>query len=175
MKDFAIIYSSKTGNTRKVAEALWAAAPERCDIFQAESAPALDNYKVLFLGYWVDKGSPNAKMKELLLGLDNKNIVFFQTLGAEPKSNHAMACFANAGKLVQPSCRIMGALSIRGAIDPQLIAAMQKLPQGHPHAPSAESRARWEAAAPHPDAADLEEAKQFMLQTISMFDRFYKA
>ena len=43
-------------------------------------------------------------------------------------------------------CKVLGTLSIRGAIDPALIAMMRKMPAGSPHSPSPESEARWAAA-----------------------------
>ena len=68
-------------------------------------------------------------------------------------------------------CKVLGTLSIRGAIDPALIAMMRKMPAGSPHSPSPESEARWAAAASHPDAADLAKAKSFMQGFLAMYDK----
>ena len=54
MKDFLIVYSSKTGNTEKVAKKFYEAAGERCDLAAVKQVPAVDDYKVIFAGYWVD-------------------------------------------------------------------------------------------------------------------------
>lgn len=175
MKDFLICYSSKTGNTAKVARAMYDAAPERCDIFKADEMPSVEGYKVLFVGYWLDKGVPDKKAQEFIATIgQNKRIVFFQTLGAEPLSAHALAAFANAGKLLDTSCQVIGALSIRGAIDPNLIKAMMKLPPENPHAPNDESKARWAAASTHPDDNDLAETKTYMEKTIALCDKYMK-
>lgn len=88
--------------------------------------------------------------------------MLFQTLGADPASDHAVSSLVNAGVLMNKDCKVLGTLSIRGAIDPALIAMMRKMPAGSPHSPSPESEARWAAAASHPDAADLAKAKSFM-------------
>ena len=56
MKDFLIVYSSKTGNTEKVAKKFYDVAGERCDLAAVKQVPAVDDYKVIFAGYWVDKG-----------------------------------------------------------------------------------------------------------------------
>lgn len=55
MKDFLIVYSSKTGNTEKVAKKFYEAAGERCDLAAVKQVPAVDDYKVIFAGYWVIK------------------------------------------------------------------------------------------------------------------------
>ena len=60
---FLIVYSSRTGNTRQVAEALYAAAPDGSTISNVETAPAADDYDVIFVGYWMDRGTADEKSK----------------------------------------------------------------------------------------------------------------
>ena len=127
MKDFLIVYSSKTGNTEKVAKKFYEVAGERCDLAAVKQVPAVDDYKVIFAGYWVDKGEPDKDMQEFLQTLDNKKVVLFQTLGAEAYSEHGISSLANAGRYLGTGCKVVGTLSIRGAIDPKLIETMMKM------------------------------------------------
>lgn len=173
MKDFLIVYSSKTGNTEKIAKALYTAAEERCDIATVHSAAATEKYKVIFAGYWVDKGEPDKEAKKFLQTLTEKKIVLFQTLGAEAESDHGVSAFANTGKYLNRSCKVIGTLSIRGAIDPKLIKGMLKMPPGHPHAPTEESKKRWLDASTHPDEYDIKKAESYMRKFIAFYDRFY--
>ena len=129
MKDFLIVYSSKTGNTEKVAKKFYEVAGERCDLAAVKQVPAVDDYKVIFAGYWVDKGEPDKDMQEFLQTLDNKKVVLFQTLGAEAYSEHGISSLANAGRYLSTGCKVVGTLSIRGAIDPKLIETMMKMPE----------------------------------------------
>ena len=57
-----VVYSSRTGNTRKIAEAIAAVLPG-CEIHPVESAPAPEGYDLVAVGYWVDKGMPDAQAK----------------------------------------------------------------------------------------------------------------
>lgn len=174
MQDFLIIYDSKTGNTEKVANSLAKAAGERGCLSKCNDNVAWENFSVLFIGYWVDRGEPNKTIKEFMKKIHNKKIVLFETLGAEPHSEHAQTCFANTGKYLSPDNHILGTLAIRGAIDPALIAAMRKMPIDSPHAPSKESEERWAAAASHPDAEDLVKTEAYMKHFMEMYDKFYK-
>lgn len=174
MQNILVVYSSRTGNTKKVAEAICTAAPERCVLKEVKEVVTLEPYKLIVAGYWVDKGGPNEDMKNFLPQLNGKTIALFQTLGADPKGEHGFGGMINAGKYLSPETKILGGLSIRGAIDPKLIAAMSKFTEDHIHAPSAETKARWTAASTHPDEADLEEAKSFMLKLLNLLDKFYK-
>lgn len=175
MQKFLIVYCSKTGNTEKVAHALAAAVPERCDCCRVSETEDLENYDVIFAGYWVDRGAPIKEMQEFLRSLHGKKVVLFQTLGAEPYSEHGVTSLANAAKYLNPDCNVIGTLSIRGAIDPQLIAQMEKFPPGTPHAPTEENRKRWAEAAVHPNEEDLANCKAYMVKFMRFYDRFYRS
>ncbi|MGP1586650.1 MAG: flavodoxin family protein [Schwartzia sp. (in: firmicutes)] len=162
MKKILIVYSSKTGNTEKVARALFEAGGEDCDLLPVEKAEDTAGYQVVFAGYWVDRGEPDKKMQRFLAERKGEKIVLFQTLGAEPDSEHAMTSFANAGKYLSPDNKILGIFSVRGAIDPKLIEWMRSLPKDNPHGANPASEKRWADAATHPDAADLEATKKYM-------------
>ena len=100
--------------------------------------------------------------------------MLFQTLGAEAYSAHGVSALANAGRYLSTSCKVVGTLSVRGAIDPKLIEAMMKMPEGHPHAPTEESKKSWKDASTHPDEADLEAAGAYIQKFIAFYDKFYK-
>lgn len=55
---------------------------------------------------------------------------------------------------------------------------MMKMPEGHPHAPTEESKKRWKDASTHPDEADLEAAgayiKNLLLFMISFINKRHK-
>lgn len=174
MQDFLIVYDSKTGNTEKVAKALAEGAGARCVLAKVDEAPAADAFAVVVAGFWVDRGAPNAKMKKYLSTLHNKKLVLFQTLGADPASDHAVSALVNAGVALNSDCKVLGTLSIRGAIDPVLIEMMRKMPAGGAHSASPESEARWAVASTHPDAEDLAKARSFMAGFIAMYDKYLK-
>ena len=169
-----VTYSTLTGNTKKVAEAVFEAVSGEKEIMDIKSIKETDGYDRIFVGYWVDKGEPDKDMQEFLQTLDNKKVVLFQTLGAEAYSDHGVSALANAGRYLSTSCKVVGTLSVRGAIDPKLVEAMMKMPEGHPHAPTEESKKRWKDASTHPDEADLEAAGAYIQKFIAFYDKFYK-
>ncbi len=162
---FLITYSSRTGNTRKIAEALYHAAPDGSRLAPIEDTPPADDFDILFIGYWMDKGGPDAKAKAYLSTLKEKKIVLFETMGADPTGEHAYVGFANAALYLSPDCRVLGVFASQGAIDPNLLAMMRKLPKGSPHnSPQMEAVAQ--EAAKHPDTADLARAEEYMMQFV---------
>ena len=161
MRKWAVIYSSVTGNTKKVAEAI-AGAAESADIFRVQDAPQdLSGYDIVAIGYWLRLGQPDALTLKYLAKVENARVVFFQTHGAEPQSEHAITAFARAGYNLGPGCEILGTFGCMGKINPELLARRQAAAPNDPHG-GAESRERWERAAAHPDAQDLQAAQELV-------------
>ena len=165
-----IIYSSLTGNTKMVAEAMLAALPPETLCCPVKSAPAPDNFDLLILGFWVDKGQADQLTLDYLNKIENKKVAFFFTLGAYPDSDHANEVAAATEKILQKGQNnILGHFRCQGKVDPGLIERMNKmLPPDHPHGQmSPERRARLEEAAKHPDKNDLINAGQFVQTMLS--------
>lgn len=85
-----ILYSSLTGNTKSVAEAMASVMPEGTPCVPVKEAPEnLADYDNVFVGFWVDRGTANKEAAKLIETLTNPNIVFFATLGMYADSDHA--------------------------------------------------------------------------------------
>ena len=155
----AVIYSSKTGNTKKVAEAILQEMPEGTEFHDVASVPADASFDLVAMGYWIDKGTANQEAMDFMGSISATRVFSFFTLGAAPDSEHADTCRDNSTALYGENCEIIGTYCCQGAIDPKLTAWMEKLPAEHPHAPDAERRKRWADAAAHPNQADFDAAR----------------
>lgn len=150
-----IVYSSCTGNTRMVAEALAETSGIPC--FAVRHAPNPDEYDLLALGFWVRKGLPDARAQRYMARVSGKLVFFFGTLGAWPHSEHARRCMAATHELLQAGGNtVVDGFLCQGKINPQVVAATQR--KGS-HPMTAERRARQLEAERHPDAADLTAAR----------------
>ena len=163
-----VVYSSLTGNTKKVAEAVAEVVPG-CDLFPVQEAPAsVEGYDLVIAGYWVDKGMPDGRTCKWLEGVKNARVAFFGTLGAWPDSDHARDCMAKGEALVKEPARgntVFGSWLCQGRIDPKVIEVMARMAADvHPMTP--ERKARIEEAAKHPDAADCRRAQEFIRKVL---------
>ncbi|MDD3115030.1 MAG: flavodoxin family protein [Anaerovibrio sp.] len=158
-----VIYSTLTGNTQKIAEAIAGALPMGTPCTSIENMPEeLDSYDLVFAGYWVDKGGPDAKSKELLGKLTNPHVALFATLGAYPDSDHAKKSLDNGAEALRYPDREAGRFICQGKVDPKLVEAMSKqFPQGHPHGMNPERIKRLKDASVHPDEQDCDRAQAF--------------
>jgi flavodoxin len=154
-----IVYSSRTGNTRKIAEAILTVMPEGTALFPVENAPDPSDYDFVALGFWVDKGAPDCAMLKYMGQIREKNVGLFATLGAWPNSEHALDCMKKATNLLSGS-RVLGTFICQGKIDPELLATMEKMGKNSPHPMTEERKTRIAEAAKHPNEADCEAARK---------------
>lgn len=153
-----VVYSSLTGNTKMVAQAI--AEELRGTLAAVEEMPDASGYDLTAVGFWVDKGTADAKSAAYLKTLIGRKVALFATLGADSASEHARQSLENAAALLDASNVVVGRFICRGKVDPKLIEKMAKLfPEGNPHGMNEERRARHQAASTHPDAQDLAAAK----------------
>lgn len=158
-----VVYSSLSGNTKKVAEAISQVLPD-CDLIPVEDAPSdLSKYGLTAVGWWAAKGAPDAKTRAWLKGIHDSRLAFFGTLGALPASDHAKDCMANIESLAMEPARgntVLGSWMCQGRIDPKVVEVMRKLALPI-HQDLLKHPERFEEASRHPDESDCLAAQDF--------------
>lgn len=161
-----IVYSSVTGNTKKVAEAIAQVLDRTAELYPVEAAPSADPYDLVVVGFWVNRGTADQKAQAYLRSIHGKNVALFATLGAYPDSDHAAESMQNAAALLAADNKVVGAFICQGKINPRLIEKFKELPAGHPLAVTPAQEARHREAAKHPDEADLRNAQAFIKEIV---------
>lgn len=169
---YIVLYSSRTGNTKKIAEAISSVLPVATPCLPVGEAPAdLNAYDCVFAGFWVDRGSADPEAQQLLRRLEHPRVALFATLGADPRSEHAADSLRNAAALRPGGQPPVHSFICQGKVDPQLIEQMKKMfPAGHPHAVDEKREALHKEASKHPDEADLAAAKAFATETVKRLE-----
>lgn len=156
-----VVYSSVTGNTKMVAEAIAEELGAEQAVFPVDQAPIDVACDLIAVGFWVNRGSADIKTAKYLEQLKNKNVALFATLGAYPDSQHAIDSIKNAAQILDESNTVVGSFICQGKVNPKLVEKMaEKFPKGHSHEITAERRERHKAASTHPDENDLMNAKK---------------
>lgn len=155
----AIVYSSKTGNTKKVAEAIFDCLDGVKALYDVREAPEPNEFDWLILGFWVNRGLPEKEMINYMEQIRNKNISIFMTLGAYPDSTHAKKVMAEVSSLLAVHNQVAGQFICQGKIDPALTERLYRLPKDHPHYMDEGRIERHKEAAKHPDSDDLARAQ----------------
>lgn len=167
-----VVYSTLTGNTKKVAEGIFSALPEGAECRDVKEAPSPDGYDLILPGFWVDKGRADKAMLDYFEKIKNKKTAFFFTLGAYPDSEHADEVAADTQKRLEDNGnQVLGHYRCQGKVDPALLERMKTmLPPDHPHVQmTPERKARLEEAAKHPDDGDVARARDFAGELLKHF------
>ncbi len=151
----SIVYSSKTGNTKKVASAI--SEVLGVPTYHLTDAPLPSEYDLLYLGFWVDKGTADKQTQAYIASIKGEKIALFGTLGAYPDSDHAIECKQRVEELVSENNQCVGVFLCQGKIDSSLTKAFQG--KGSPHPMTPERMARHLESQKHPDENDLKNAQ----------------
>lgn len=154
-KPWLVVYSSLTGNTKMLAEAVLEALPAGSEIFSVEDAPMADDYEKVAIGYWADKGTADKKAMEYMNKVTNSKVFVFATLGAYPDSAHAQDVLNRGAALLGAGCTVLGKFICQGKLSEALMARAKARPADHPHAATPERMKRWADASTHPDEQDF--------------------
>jgi flavodoxin len=164
-----IVYSSKTGNTRKLAEGIHRSLAETLGtvrIAAVEEDPDPAGASWVLVGFWADRGNADQKALRYLQALEGRRIGLFGTLGAYPDSDHAGDIRKKVQDQAAEKNTVLGCFLCQGRIDPALTERFKNLPADNPHAMTEERMKRHLEAAKHPDEKDIEAAAAACLSMV---------
>ena len=93
---YAIVFSSRTGNTALLAQTIRDTLPGDCLYFGTPDPKALEA-ETVYVGFWTDKGSCDDRTRIFLKNLQNTKIALFGTAGyAAPDYIHSILKQAEA-------------------------------------------------------------------------------
>jgi len=155
-----IVYSSQTGNTRKLAEAVFEMLSGDKALYPVDEAPDPSGYDFIAVGFWLMGGKPDPQSSEYLSKVGKKPLFLFATHGAGAGSDHAIHG-TELAKSLAPESDIRGTYSCQGEVNPKVLEKASKKTE-----PPA-----WLADAPdadgHPNDADIEALNYQLAELIS--------
>ena len=85
-----VVYSSQSGNTRKLAQALFDSLAGEKELVALAEAPDPKGYAFIGLGFWFKAGQPDPASQEYLARIkDGQDLYLFATHGTATGSDHA--------------------------------------------------------------------------------------
>jgi len=155
MSKILVAYISWTGNTKKVANAIFEALEGNTTIKPLDEVQNLDEYELIFIGYPVHSHSVPIKTEEFIKKIpDGKKVALFSTHGSLTGSRLSREALEHASILASSS-KILGTFTCRGKVSLQAMEVLSKSPE---HKAWVEMAA---SAQTHPDENDLEDARDF--------------
>ncbi|MFZ2053326.1 MAG: flavodoxin family protein [Candidatus Aminicenantales bacterium] len=155
MSSILVAYFSLTGNTRKVAAAIFASLPEPKTMKPIAEVQNLDEHDLVFIGFPVHSHSVPIQVEKFLRSIPKgKKIALFSTHGSHTGSRLSREAIEHA-VVVSSQAKLVSTFSCRGKVSPQALESLSRSPEHEAWTEMAAS------ARTHPNEHDLEDATNF--------------
>lgn len=154
---YSIVYSTRTGNTGQLAEAIKNALPkEDCAYFGAP-CPEGGMADLVFAGFWTDKGSCPEELGAFLKGLRGKRVFLFGTAGFGGAPEYFSRILAQVSQLPDRSNTVVGTYMCQGKMQQSVRSRYEAMLEQTPgDSRILEMISNFDKALVHPDSRDLE-------------------
>lgn len=157
-----VTYYSKTGNTKKVAEAMYDEIKDRKEIAPINEVSSFEGYDVVFFGLPIHQMGPDGKEKKMLgkYCTTGSNIVLFITHAA-PENAPDLPPMLEKFRTAAGAANIVGMFDCQGALDKTTKRIMSVLPVAN-----LRKWAKEDSSFGQPDASRIEKARVFARETM---------
>ena len=162
---YLVIYSSRTGNTEKIAMEIFETLPGKSkDIQRVEELRGeADTY---FVGFWNDKGICGGDIMDFLGGLLGKQVALFGTCGMGEDRSYCRQVARRVAALIPEDNRYLGSFLCSGRMSPQVLERY-RIMQRNQDSPHVRQMIQiYEEAMLHPDERDLKNARTFAREIV---------
>ena len=185
-KGFSIVFSSRTGNTAELAEAVREALQEgTCEYFGSvngddggdgrgyagdgcgRTSSAIPASETLFVGFWTNQGVADQATQQLLGQLKNKKVFLFGTAGFGGSEAYFQAILDKTKAFIDDSNTVIGAFMCQGKMPHSVRERYVKMKEQPDHMPNIDAMIEnFDKALSHPNANDLEKLAKLVSEAI---------
>ena len=162
---YSIIYSSKTGNTKKLAEAIYnTLSQNKCDYYG--TVDKIDDVlsNVIYIGFWTEKGNADHLTIDFLNKLKNKKIFLFGTAGYGESEKYFEGIINNVKKNIDSSNTIIGTFMCQGKMPLSVRKRYEKMREQNNISLNIDKLiANFDKALSHPNKEDLKALEQIVI------------
>ena len=184
-KGYSIVFSSRTGNTAELAEAVRGALPEEaCEYFGSVNGAVGGGFdsdgnrddgtgatipaaETLFVGFWTNQGVADQAAQKLLAQLRNRKIFLFGTAGFGGSEAYFQAILDKTKAFIDDSNTVIGTFMCQGKMPQSVRERYVKMKEQPDHMPNLDAMIEnFDKALSHPDADDLEKLANLVSETV---------
>lgn len=160
-ENYSIVYSSRTGNTKKLAATIHKVLPPDSCFYYG----TIDNFKdklskMIYIGFWTERGNADYLTIEFLKKLKNKKIFLFGTAGYGGSEDYFRNIINNVKKNIDSSNILIGTFMCQGKMPLAVKERYENMAKQNNSSVDIDKLIRnFEEALSHPDITDLERLK----------------
>lgn len=157
---YAIVYSSKTGNTRLLAETLRDTLPTADCLYFGEPSDEALRAERIYVGFWTDKGTCDADTAAFLPRVTTQEVFLFGTAGFGGAPEYFDKILSAARQNLPDGATVCGSYMCQGKMPIAVRARYEQMEDSPRRQMMIEN---FDAALSHPDAADLSHLRDAVL------------
>lgn len=154
---YAIVYSSRTGNTALLAKTIREILGEETCVYFGPPAPQAFAAETIYAGFWTDRGTCDEEMAQFLQSLTDQSVFLFGTAGFGGAPAYYDQILERVQANLKGSVRLLGRYMCQG----QMPQAVRTHYEGMEDSPRRTAMLEnFDRALGHPDAGDLEQLRR---------------
>ncbi len=160
-ENYSIVYSSRTGNTKKLAATIHKVLPPDSCLYYGTVDNVKDKLsKMIYIGFWTERGNADSLTIEFLKKLKNKKIFLFGTAGYGGSEDYFRNIINNVKKNIDSSNTLIGTFMCQGKMPLAVKERYENMAKQNNSSVDIDKLIRnFEEALSHPDITDLERLK----------------
>ena len=164
---YAIIYSSQTGNTEMLAEAIKEKLPEADCVYYGEPDKEALKADRIYAGFWTDKGTCDKKTKDFLKKIKDKEVFLFGTAGFGQNQEYFDGILKGVEQSLDQSNTMVGGWMCQGRMPMSVRNRYQEMLDKHMPVPNLkEMISNFDEALRHPNQLDLRSLEKAVSQSL---------
>ena len=165
--DIAIIYSSETGNTKMIAEAIKEELPKENIVYFGNATEEIPQADLYLIGSWTDKGNATNAIVDVLKKIKNKTIAYFGTAGYKESKMYYQKLFERVKSNIDSSNKILGYFYCQGKMPMQVKEKYERMMIQNPEDLHLKAMIKnFAKASTHPDYVDIANVKKWVQSKI---------
>lgn len=163
---YGIVYSSETGNTKKLAIYLSQLLSSSAKLYY-EIPDYVPKHSILFLGFGIDKGTCSVELQEFMQRLHHQTIILFGTCGFSNEVRYHNLLIDNISKNLAADNTVLDYFMCQGEISIQFKEKYEKALLLNPDDPKMLASLKiYQESIGHPNSEDMDHFREFVFQNI---------
>lgn len=158
---YAIVYSSRTGNTALLAQSIRDALPQEECLYFGAPDPKVLAAETVYVGFWTDKGTCDASIAQFLNSLTHQQVFLFGTAGFGGAPAYFAQILSRVQENLGESIQVSGTYMCQGRM-PQAVRDRYEAMEESPRRTA--MLENFDRALSHPDQQDLDRLKAAVAQ-----------
>lgn len=160
---YAVVYSSKTGNTKQLADKISEVLPSTDCLYFGKPDEAALIAPLIYVGFWTDKGMADTDTMEFLKKVEGKNIILFGTAGFGTEAQYMQNILDRVGNEISKTNTVLPGFMCQGKMPLSVRKRYETILAGNSEDKrTAQLIANFDMALSHPDEEDMKNLVRFL-------------